>query len=71
MLKNRSDLALAKFDEANKYVPNRGRLHLERGEALWWSGNRTGGHKQFDIASGLSLAPQDLSEVARMRGTHG
>ncbi len=31
MLKNRSDLALAKFVEADKYAPNWGRLHLEWG----------------------------------------
>ena len=38
--KNRSDLALAKFEEASKYAPNWGRLHLKWGEALWWSGNK-------------------------------
>ena len=38
MAQNRSDLALAKFAESEKYAPNWGRLHLEmarlRGEAL-------------------------------------
>ena len=34
MKKNRSDLALAKFEEAEKYAPNWGRLHLKWGEAL-------------------------------------
>ena len=34
MAKNHSDLALAKFAEAEKYAPNWGRLHLKWGEAL-------------------------------------
>jgi hypothetical protein len=29
VLKNRSDFALAKFEEANKYAPHWGRLHLK------------------------------------------
>jgi hypothetical protein len=34
MAKNQSHLALAKFAEAEKYVPNWGRLHLKWGEAM-------------------------------------
>jgi tetratricopeptide (TPR) repeat protein len=71
MQENRSDLALAKFDEANKYAPNWGRLHLKWGESLIWSGDKAGARKQFDIASGLDLAPRERSELLRMRGTHG
>jgi cytochrome c-type biogenesis protein CcmH/NrfG len=37
--KNRSDLALAKFEEADKYAPDWGRLHLKWGEALTYAGN--------------------------------
>jgi Flp pilus assembly protein TadD len=65
--KNRSDLALAKFEEANKYAPNWGRLHLKWGEALLWSGDRIGAQKQFAIASGLDLAPSEGSELTRMQ----
>src|SRR5262249_8632954 len=53
MQKNRSDLALAKFEEANKYAPNWGRLHLKWGEALFWSGDKPGARKQFEIAASL------------------
>ena len=38
MAKNHSDLALAKFAEAEKYAPNWGRLHLKWGEALVYAG---------------------------------
>ncbi|HEY5047594.1 MAG TPA: hypothetical protein VII49_06205, partial [Rhizomicrobium sp.] len=71
MAKNRSDLALAKFEDADKYAPNWGRLHLQWGEALYWSGDKAGAQKQFDVASGLDLTPPEISELARMRGTHG
>ncbi|HEY3637247.1 MAG TPA: hypothetical protein VGK90_03765 [Rhizomicrobium sp.] len=67
MQENRSDLALAKFEEANKYAPNWGRLHLEWGKALLWSGDNASARKQFSIASGLGLAPAEMSELARLR----
>jgi hypothetical protein len=69
MAKNRSDLALAKFVEANKYAPHWGRLHLKWGEALYWSGDKAGAAKQFAIASHLDLTPSEKSELAR--GIHG
>jgi tetratricopeptide (TPR) repeat protein len=68
---NRSDLALAKFTEANRYAPNWGRLHLKWGEALLWTGDKTGAAKQFAIASGLDLSASDISELARVKASHG
>ena len=47
MPKNRSDLALAKFEEADKYAPNWGRLHLKWGEALFYAGKSDEAKKQF------------------------
>jgi tetratricopeptide (TPR) repeat protein len=68
--KNRSDLALAKFEEANKSAPNWGRLHLKWAEALWWSGKRDEAKKQFAIAAGLDMTPSEKSELAKARA-HG
>jgi hypothetical protein len=65
--KDRSDLALAKFEEANKYAPNWGRLHLKWGEALLWSGRKDEAHAQMSLASGLDLTPADKSELASAR----
>ncbi len=53
--RNRSDLALAKFEEAAQYAPKWGRLHLKWGEALLWSGDKAGAQKQFAIAAKLHL----------------
>jgi len=69
--KNRSDLALAKFAEAEKYAPNWGRLHLKWAEALLWTGDKSGAQKQFAIASGLDLAPSEKSELASRGAMHG
>jgi len=69
--KNRSDLALAKFAEADKYAPNWGLLHLKWGEALVWSGKRDDAQKQFDIAAGLNLTPAETSQLANVRAAHG
>jgi tetratricopeptide (TPR) repeat protein len=66
---NRSDLALATFDEASKYAPNWGRLHLKWGEALRWSGDRAGAARQFAMASPLYLVPAERAELERVR--HG
>ena len=63
--KNRSDLALAKFEEADKYAPNWGRLHLKWGEALWWAGEQDKASKQFATAARLDLTPSEKSELKR------
>ncbi len=68
---NRSDLALAKFEDSAKYAPNWGRLHLKWGEALWWLGRHDDARKQFALAAGLYLAPDETAELARMRAMHG
>jgi cytochrome c-type biogenesis protein CcmH/NrfG len=70
MQKNRSDLALAKFAEADKYAPNWGRLHLKWGEALAYAGRKAEAKAQFAIASGFDLAPSDRSRLASPRTTH-
>jgi Flp pilus assembly protein TadD len=67
--KNRSDLALAKFEEANKYAPHWGRLQLKWGEALLWSGNKDGAKKQFATASALDMTQKERVELAKV--AHG
>lgn len=57
MQKNRSDLALAKFEEADSYAPSSGRLHLKWGEALMYTGIRDDTKRQFAIAARLDLLP--------------
>jgi tetratricopeptide (TPR) repeat protein len=68
--KDRSDLALAKFAEADKYAPNWGRLHLKWGEALLWSGNKADAKKQFEFASDLDLSSSEKSELAKTSANH-
>ncbi|MGD0866329.1 MAG: hypothetical protein ABSA49_12320, partial [Rhizomicrobium sp.] len=63
---NRSDLALAKFAEADKYAPNWGRLHLKWGEALLWSGNKAEAKKQFAITAHLDLSADDKAALSGM-----
>jgi Tfp pilus assembly protein PilF len=65
MAKNRSDLALAKFTEAEKYASNWGRLHLKWGEALGYVGKPEEAKKQFALAAGLDLTPGEKAELAR------
>jgi tetratricopeptide (TPR) repeat protein len=69
MAKNRSDLALAKFEEAAKYAPNWGRLHLKWGEALFYAGRKDDAQKQFALASQLDLSSDDKAELVRV--SHG
>jgi len=70
MLENRSDLALAKFEEADKYAPSWGRLHLKWGEALFYAGQKNDAQKQFAIASHLDLSAAEAAELAKM-SEHG
>ena len=65
MLKNRSDLALERFEDANKYAPNWGRLHMKWGEALGYVGRRDEARAQYRIASTLDLSVADKAELAR------
>ena len=58
--------ALAKFEEANKYAPNWGRLHLKWGEALSAAGDLDAAKAQFARAAALDLAPAEQAELARM-----
>ena len=69
--KNRSDLALAKFEEANRYAPKWGRLHLKWGEALWWAGRQNEADKQFASADTLDLTAPEKSELIRIRNHRG
>jgi Flp pilus assembly protein TadD len=64
--KNRSDLALAKFEDANRCAPNWGRLHLKWGEALYYAGKRNEARRQFAVAASLDLSPPEKSQSARM-----
>ena len=64
MAQNRSDLALAKFEEANKYAPNWGRLHLKWGEALVYAGNKEEAQKEFAIAATLDVTQVEKAELA-------
>jgi tetratricopeptide (TPR) repeat protein len=67
MAQNRSDLAIAKFTEAEKYAPNWGRLHLKWGEALLYTGKTTEAQKQFARAAELDLTAAEKIELARVR----
>ena len=67
ILQNRSDLALTKFEEANKYAPRWGRLHLKWGEALNYVGKTGEARKQFALAASLDLTPEDVCRPASLR----
>jgi tetratricopeptide (TPR) repeat protein len=69
MKQNRSDRALAKFEEADKYAPNWGRLHLMWGEALGYAGKKDEAQKQFALAAGLDTSEADKAELARQTQT--
>jgi tetratricopeptide (TPR) repeat protein len=64
---DRSDLALAKFEEASHYAPNWGRLHLKWGEALLWLGHKDEASRQFGIASDLDLSSSDRAQLQTVR----
>ena len=65
MRENRSDLALAKFEEANRYAPRWGRLHFKWGEALFYTGRKDEAKKQFAAASALELVQGDKAALAK------
>jgi tetratricopeptide (TPR) repeat protein len=65
ILEKRSDLALAKFAEADKYAPNWGRLHLKWGEALFYAGRKRDSKREIAIAGGLFLPGAEKSELIR------
>ena len=67
MLKNRSDLALIKFVDANKYAPNWGRLHMKWGEELGYLGRQDEARAQYDTASTLELSAAEKGELANDR----
>jgi cytochrome c-type biogenesis protein CcmH/NrfG len=71
MLQNRSDLALAKFEKANQYAPQWGRLHLKWGEALFFAGRKDEAAKQFALASALPLSTADTAALAQWKSRHG
>ena len=64
--KNRSDLALAKFDEAARHAPNWGRLRLKWAEVLVWLSRKHDARKQFALAAGLYLTDNERRELAAM-----
>ncbi len=66
--RNRSDLALAKFEEANKYAPNWGKLHLKWGKALYYVGRKDEARAQFGTAMRLDLSDSDKRKLAMRRG---
>jgi hypothetical protein len=49
-----------------KYAPHWGRLHLKWGEALLWSGDKGGAHKQFAIAAHLASTPAEQAQLRRL-----
>jgi len=65
MAQKHPDAALEKIAEAEKYAPNWGRLHLKWGEALAAAGKLVDAKKQFAIAAGLDLPPDEKAELAR------
>jgi tetratricopeptide (TPR) repeat protein len=71
MAKSRPDLALAKFEEAARYAPNWGRLHLKWAEALLALHQPDAARRQLALAAALALAPDEASELSRLRAQHG
>jgi hypothetical protein len=71
MAKSRADLARDKFEEADRYAPNWGRLHLKWGEALFYAGEKDESKKQIAIATGLDLPSADKSELESWMKSHG
>jgi tetratricopeptide (TPR) repeat protein len=65
MNQNRSDLALAKFEEAANDAPNWGRLHLKWGEALFYAGRADEAKEQFRIAGSLELNAKEKAELKK------
>jgi hypothetical protein len=70
MLKNRSDLALVKFEEADKYARNWRRLHLKWGEALFYADKRDDAKKQFTMAANLDLSAVERNALAGWIAQH-
>jgi Tfp pilus assembly protein PilF len=70
MAQKHDDEALAKFEEAEKYAPNWGRLHLKWGEALTAAGKPDEAKKQFARAAQLDLTPDEKLELTEVRA-HG
>jgi tetratricopeptide (TPR) repeat protein len=63
--------SLAKFEEANRYAPHWGRLHLKWGEALGYVGRNDEARTQFQIASTQDLSVADKAElVMRKAAVH-
>jgi hypothetical protein len=62
--KNQSYLAVQRFDEANKFAPHWGRLHLKWGEALVYAGKEDEAKAQFSRAAQLDLTPSEKLELA-------
>jgi len=65
MLKNRSDLALAKFEKANEYAPRWGRLHLKWGEALLYLDRKDQARAQFQSTIAMDLSAADRTALNR------
>jgi Flp pilus assembly protein TadD len=63
MAKNQSHLALARFEQAEKYAPNWGRLHLKWGEALAYAGKSAEAKAQFAQAAVLDLTPSEKAAL--------
>ena len=72
MRQNRSDLALARFEEANRSAPHWGRLHLEWGQALFYLGRKDEARAQFQAAGAMDLTAGDAAVVKAWLGAiHG
>ena len=67
MRENRSDLALAKFEAANRLAPNWGRLHLEWGGALLYLGRTDEARAQWARAAQLDLTPADRAKLSALQ----
>lgn len=63
MARNQSHFALAEFAEAEKYVPDWGRLPLKWGEVLVYAGRKDEAARQFAPAAALDLMPSEKHEL--------
>ena len=60
------DAALAKYQEANRYAPKWGRLHMKWGESLVALGRAEEAQKHLALAATLDLSAADKNVLATL-----
>jgi hypothetical protein len=65
MLRNRSDFALIKFEDASRHAPNWRGPHMKSGKALGYVRRKDEARAVYRIASTLDLSADDKAELTR------